>query len=482
MADSTKQVSLTNIPTGMRTSFTKAQRRRLIADELMKQSLAQQQRWTIDTGKYLVPDIGAGIGKIGQALMGKQYGDEADAEMQQLMGNAEKQRQAQTAQFLATKFGGQDLGNAPAEGQVGPPRQEDTISKPNPHLAIAQALASDDSAIQAMGQKDYEKLPNPESIMKLIGTGNVDPKSLPGFISNPWDPSQIKPEEKFGVYNGIGVSSQGGKMTGKVPVEQYTAPAKDPVSGLTITTETTKNEPKALYGGNVTSETSWSREAGNKLIDKAATDLESTYQEVQRGKQMLPILAQMPELISGAQTGFAANQILVARRIAEFFGVRGENLDKIVNSQSFIGAVGPSVLTTLKQFGSSNSLTDADREAAKAFTLSDLANDPRAMLKAQGLIFAGILNAAKKHEENFARAQGIKSFPPDLLNYFNVGVSGDESMFERLGVKYIPEQNRYASMLTSGASQKIGAPVTTPIDYSKMSNEELRKILSRGAP
>jgi hypothetical protein len=475
-----KEVSMTSIPRGMQTSATAAARRRAIADELMKQSLSAKDRWTIDTGKYLVPDIGAGIGKIGQALLGRKYGEEADADMQALLNQAERQRQQETAAYLAIKRGGQDLGNAPVEGQMGPPRPEDMVSKPNVARAIAMGLLSSDPTVQAMAAKDEAGLPTLKDVLK--DGEKWTPATSQGMMQGEFGPG-ASTIPKLNVVEGTIVASDpnnGNTVNVQAPV-QYSDVTMSPETGLPQYTNLATNKPGSLTGGSVTQPGDVSAKAlAGKSADALVDEVKASKARLLDLKKLMPDLAQMPDLIRRAETGAAADIKAFVRNWANAFNIPVD-VDKIDSYQTMKRVFFPQMIEKLKMQGTGQSMSDKDAIRAIEGAMASPTFNADALIRANGAIVAGIMNATGQHGrllESYGKMRGADEYMQS--GAFHVQMDFPPELIQKYGLQQDPQSELMFMPLTGtvpGGSVTIAPGVKTPIGSQNV--DELLKKYQR---
>lgn len=479
----TKEISLTTgLPASRRSTAADIARRKAVADELLRQSIAPGGRMVIDTGKYLVPDIGGGIAKIGQALMGRKFAGETDADAQALSDAIQAQRQKETAAYLGTKFGGQDIGNAPVAGQEGPPTLAETKAAANPIAAIAQALQSDDPSIQAMGMEDMKHIPNPQDILKAAQTGKLTGEGLAAFQQNPANPAALTPMPEMALSDGVAVTHQGGRPIATTPVNQYSGPFLSPETGLPVERNLDTGKTHGLTAGNVTQPGQKGTDALDVELGKGfADEIKASKANLIQMKDMLPGLVQMPDLIRKTQTGAAADYIQLARRWGQLFGLPVD-AEKITNYQLLQKELFPQMIAKLRQMGTGQSMSDKDAMRAIEAALASPTYDANAMIKAQGGIIALMMNKTAQHGQLLdilGRLPGGEKYVKSNAYYVDMPTFTPE-MMAQFGIKETPQG--FTVGLTDPIPNPPAAPVTAPTAPPKYTPDQIRKRKLLGLP
>ncbi len=419
------------------------------------------------------------IGKLGQAWMAKKYADEDEADTQALLNAIEQQRAKETAAYIGTKFGGQDLGNAPVEGQMGPPTVDQTRAPANPVMAIAQALASDDPMMQQRGWKDMEGLPTAQDLLKAAQTGKLTSEGLAAFQQNPANPAVLAPMPNMVLSDGVAVTEQGGRPVSTTPVNQYSGPIAGP-GGIPVERNLDTGKTHGIAGGNLTNPGQKTVDAiGVKSADAFVEEIKASKANLLRFKGQLPNLEQMPDLIRKAETGAASDLKNLARRWGDAIGIPVDT-SKIDSYQTLKRELFMPYIEKLRMQGSGQSMSDKDAMRAIEGALADPTFNADAMIRAVNAQVAGIMNATAQHGqllEAYGQMEGSEPFVRSKAFYVDMPVFTPEFQ-KKFGIT--GEPGAWRSSLTEAVS-----PVKTPAtiggaQYQNMSDEELLKKLRGG--
>lgn len=452
----------------------KLKQRLALAQAMQQRAMTPQQPYSTVGGR-VIPNYAGMVEQI-KGIKGKRDQEAILGEMAGVMRSKEGARATAADQYGKLRFGttenlGQDtraLDESGAEGAA----PDATLQTPGNQVAAAM-YALKNPLLADIGKEDLKGLATQQDI--LTHGKNYDPQALQDFTRGA-PAGQLKGRRQFTVHAGVGVTSQDGDMVGTTPVEKYGPTLLDPATGAPGQYQegTGKFRPMGTYGSvNPTGV-----HAESKMIDKVITDLGDGATKLQDFARQVPSLEQMPDIIKGMSTGQFADYKMLARKVGEAFGMPVDT-SKIANGETFDQIVGPQMLSMLKQFGSSNSLTDTDREAATKISAASSIRSPEALMNAQKLFVTNMLNKEMQHAGMMTRARKLPGMG-DKVDYFNVD-SGAGRLADKLGITYDPKTKMFTANIVTqpenGAAPNAGPNATK---FQDLSNEELLAKVRNG--
>lgn len=421
-----------------------------MAEMLMQSGMSGGGQPAINTGQFVVPNYGDPLANAFNAWAGHRSLTRTQEKQAALAKELQARDTATTGDYLGARFGKETLssdqtGGTGDPGGVGTGTVHPAI--PNLIRAIQIAQSSGIPAWQAQAKKDIQDLPAPSDFLKA--GQHFDPGGMQQF-STSLNPKDLAGRPQVHIEGDLATTTQDGRIVGTPqPTQTYTQ-GRDPVTGALLQTASGTGKQAQVsspFGDQTPAKKTFATAGTEAAID----ELKAGKDELKKAANMLPVIAQIPDLVRGAQTGIGQDWIVKARRVAVQLGIGPEDSSKIINSQTFAAAIGPSMVTALKQFGSPQSLTDTDREAAEKMSLSSLANDPNAIINAQKLIVAGTMNRALAHSAAINAAKKL----PEAGNYPDF--FGVEMQFgtlpDKLGISFDTSLGKFSANIVASPNQ-----------------------------
>lgn len=441
-----------------------------LAQAMLQQSIAPEGKWTIDSGKYLVPDWGKAIGKLGQAYFGRKGQDESISALADIAARREAEVSGEMRNFNKARFGYEGTGNAPVGGMEGPPVVDDPSVQADKRKAIAMALSSGFPEVSKQGEELQKGLITDKDALQFGSKYNLQSLGQAIGPGGTFDPSIAKSPIKTDIVNGEMVASQDGSLRKVTPVTAFEDPAVDPNTGAPgqIQKGTNKFTSAGTFG-RVTPEN-----AGD--VEMAKENAKAKIKAAETGREANAVFArqigtfdQLPDLIRATNPNIAADLRVLARRLGEVVGI-SVDVSKIDSYQTLKSALFPSMIALLHQMGTGQSMSDKDAIRAIEGALASPVFNADAMIRAQGMLVADRMNKAEQHYMNVA-----ETIPRKDQNYYFAPLPIDESLPKKYGLSR--DANGSWKMPLQGALP--GAMGQTQ-DLSKMSDEELQKIIRGG--
>jgi hypothetical protein len=359
----------------------------------------------------------APLGKMAQSVMG--YNKEAQAADDQAMIAAmgEQIRHAdQASAFAPTQVSAPMGPPTPDTGEMQP-----GLYQPKSGMQIAQALLnSSHPANQQLGQEflanqfgiSKAMLATPEVMASLIGRGNIRPESIPGALTT--DPLS------------------GGQVVGKPEnLRVMPSPEKKGPTEQTYTFNKQTNQFEATGGGGGAPEVRTPEEMKGKealtsyFVDPEKGVLPQGYEAVRDFQKLAPTIGTMLKLTETAGMGYKADWITEARQLAKRLGISDDNVGQIRDLQTLIKyAIVPAT-------EGAKGLTSRPSQFEFIQFLKAAAADPNVDPATARNVFRSFLvnglNEANTHEQNLARAGGVKSVSDQVPTY---SIKGLDKLYE----------------------------------------------------
>jgi hypothetical protein len=446
----------------------------------LAQALQARARQPYDQGQMVggrfIPNYAGMVSQVANAIKGRKMESESMTGLQAAQAAKEAARGAAADQYGKLRFGqteqlGQDTRALDASGAEGAAPQA-TMQTPGNAVAAAM-FALKNPLLQDIGKEDLKGLATQKDLLQY--SDKYDPSALQDFTRG-GPVAALKGRAKFTTENGIGVTSQDGKMLNRQAIAEY-EPLAPNAAGIPTQREklTGKEVPAGTFGNVSTTQ----QHAEGKFIDFAIKDLSEGATKLQDFQRQVPAIRQMPDLIAQMSTGQFADYKLLGRKVGEAFGLPVDT-GKIANNETYSQVVGPQMVAMLKQFGSSNSLTDTDREAAEKISASDITKSPEAMLNAQKLYVTNQLNSWMQHEGKLVKAGKLPGVG-EKVQYFQVPLDvGD--LPDKLGITFDPKTKMFTSnIVTPAETAAPTAPSSVPAgpESTKYQGVPTREIIRK---
>jgi hypothetical protein len=390
------------------------ERKRKLIEAMQAQGL-QKSPYTVDAGRgNVVANFADPIAKVASAYFGDQASQAADALEK---ANAEKQqtqRGEAIENYFTTKEGGeqvigQDTRALDVSGEEGAPPDARGIMPGDPKRAIKDALMSNDPFMMGLAARDYEGMrKKPGEYLKVPGA-SLDSRVA---ADQSGDVSQLKPEPKEHVV--------GDRLISGVPGKDYKVGFDGrplygdvgPIPGAPGTfgqTESTTGKVAFAPRDRTTNINLPENKGETKFEQDMAVDevkrLSAGRDATKAAANSIPTLVQAHDLAKSAITGFGAEQILGARRLAKQMGLSEDQANQISDSQTYLVVMAPKVLELIKAL---RPASDQDVKFAREVTASDLTRDPLTMQRATRLLATEGYKTGQAHMEQLDASSRIR--------------------------------------------------------------------------
>lgn len=418
-------------PTG---DAERLRRKRLLAQR-MAESIWQRYDPMVDAGPMKVANWGDAVGQLARAFASRNLDKDLASDEQSTLEGQRNFESQQTQAYMDARSG-KTIDSGTRDDMS--PEPSTTRTRPDMNKALAIAMTSKIPSLMKLAENERASR---EALLKTPGASMAS--RTDAYESG--DPTQLRPETKFMTSEGQifahddtgqapqQVADARGKRV-DIPTPQGVAPGQvwqeDPATGQKF----------AVGRGPVVNvDTAGETALARGLGTEKAKILSEGFNRSRDYANKLPHLAQLFPLIDQAETGWGAEAKIMGRRIALALGLSEDEANKIGSSQTLAAGMAPVVFDMLKAL---RPASNTDLQWAQKVGVADLANDPRAMKYALGLLIAGGANEAQDYRKQFQTLSQNPTTAQALLGMEPVDLSLNEGThhvrYDEASGKFIP--------------------------------------------